>query len=717
MGQSIMEQEQMKLEEVLIKYRQGINDARLMMDGLPGIYRAQPDLLADMMMQTNNRIVHMERGLCKPYFARIDFTAKESGATEQCYIGKIGVVDENQQTVTVDWRAPIASLYYDSNVGSVTYEAPMGSISGELQLKRQIEIENGILRSVNDVDTVSNDDLLKPYLSVNADNRLKNIVASIQGEQNRIIRESIYKNLIVQGVAGSGKTTVALHRIAYLVYNHRDTIQSGQYMVIGPNQFFINYISSILPDLDVNSVPQHTFESLASKYINEVYTLTDSAEKLTAVVNGKHQSRVDRFKTSMEYQAAIELFMKRFQLSAVPDQQFEIKGFPVLSTNMIKSIYEKVDFNLHDNLESMVNQCILYLSSFVETHEGQLRTRLTAYFQQKMQEGVDHATLEQLKKDRAFIVKELENGCRKSLKKYFAITETKILKLYGMFIESCEQYLPESFSETQELKRSTLAGLRKKRVDFEDLPALMYLRYQMKGAQDYESFCHAVIDEAQDFGEFHFFVLRKMMEHCTFTIVGDLAQSIYNYRSIESWDSIASQVFDAKAILCELLKSYRTTVEIMMMANRVSAHLGLGNALPVIRHGEDVGFHPCTPETQIEQIHRLILEQQKNGCQTIAVISKTMGQSDEIYRALHALGLELEHVSSDSERYLGGICTITGYLSKGLEFDGVILCDASEAVYASDRRVDMHLLYVSMTRPLHRLDIVYSGELTKTLQS
>ena len=215
-----------------------------------------------------HKVEKLDKGLKKPYFARIDFYNDESSIKDVCYIGKIGVTDYDNNVITVDWRAPISSLYYDSNVGKASYASPEGTIYGELQLKRQYDIENSVLNSFNDVDTVSNDEILKPYLSVSADKRLKNIVATIQGEQNLIIRESITNNTIIQGVAGSGKTTVALHHIAYLVYNNRNLYEANQYMVIGPNKFFVDYISSILPDLDVDGVKQFDFVDFASNYLN-----------------------------------------------------------------------------------------------------------------------------------------------------------------------------------------------------------------------------------------------------------------------------------------------------------------------------------------------------------------------------------------------------------------------------------------------------------------
>ena len=237
----VLEKEKEKLESVIKQYHEVFEDVTLALNSQRKRPMSDPIAYNNILMQYENKLKVLENGFKKPYFARIDFTSNDDGKEEICYIGKVGVSDYDSNIITVDWRAPISSLYYDSNIGEVSYEAPEGTIKGKMSLKRQYDIEDGQLISYRDVDTVSNDEILKPYLGVNADNRLKNIVSSIQDEQNKIIRESINNNTICQGVAGSGKTTVALHRIAYLAYNFRDSIKSDQYMVIGPNKFFINY--------------------------------------------------------------------------------------------------------------------------------------------------------------------------------------------------------------------------------------------------------------------------------------------------------------------------------------------------------------------------------------------------------------------------------------------------------------------------------------------
>ena len=262
-----MEEELNYLHYTLDKYDEVIEDSKLKLNNLVKLYPNDSEKRLEEKFRLQGEINSIEKAKNTPYFARIDF--KSDDKLDKCYIGKLGVSDYDNNIITVDWRAPISSIYYDSNIGACSYEAPEGIINGELLLKRQYAIKNKELINYNDVDTVSNDELLKPYLNVSANNRLKNIVSTIQSEQNKIIREKLGKNMIIQGVAGSGKTTVALHRIAYLVYNNRELYKPSDYMVIGPNKFFVNYISGILPDLDVNGVSEYTLEEVFENYVDD----------------------------------------------------------------------------------------------------------------------------------------------------------------------------------------------------------------------------------------------------------------------------------------------------------------------------------------------------------------------------------------------------------------------------------------------------------------
>ena len=261
-----MEEEVLKLKEIIAKFEDLIRDNKLRQEATKKNYSNDIDTMVSMLNKLEERLHTLQINIEEPYFARIDFKDNDTDKVDVCYIGKIGTMDEDNKIVTVDWRTPIASLYYDNATGECSYKSPGGIVEGNLLLKRQYDIENRKLISYQDVETVANDELLKPYLSTSIDNRLKNIVSTIQKEQNAIIREPIDYDVIIQGVAGSGKTTVALHRIAYLVYQNKDKIDVSQYMILGPNKFFVDYISNVLPDLDVNGVGEYDLLELTRYY-------------------------------------------------------------------------------------------------------------------------------------------------------------------------------------------------------------------------------------------------------------------------------------------------------------------------------------------------------------------------------------------------------------------------------------------------------------------
>lgn len=695
--------EEKKLKEVISRYMEVLEDLELIIKTLPMKYQNNPELLDALLKQYKNKQRIITEGLKKPYFARIDFKDDMQENTDICYIGKVGVSDFDNNLVTIDWRAPIASLYYDSNLGRVSYEAPDGIISGYMSLKRQYEIENGNLKSYNDVDTVSNDEILKPYLSVNADNRLKNIVSSIQNEQNQVIRRSLFDNIIVQGVAGSGKTTVALHRIAYLAYNYRDKIKSNQYMIIGPNKFFINYISSVLPDLDVTDVPQLTYDEFTKEYLSEYFDIVDSPISKTSFNSNK-------FKMSMLYKEIIDRYVTWLEENFVlPDRDFCIKKFQLLPKNIIKDIYNNIDDTYMQSIDEKIERCILMTSTYLKSNINKVISELNLQYTRLTEGDISN----QLIADFNQIKKELEStGCISSLRKYFTFKNKKTTVLYNDMIKNIINFTDDK--GTLEIKNTQIKG--KGVYTFEDLPGLVYLNWKLHGSKSYKNIRQTVIDEAQDYGTFNFYALKKVLSSSSFSIFGDLAQSIYDYRSIDDWDSVIKESFNEDCQLEYLLKSYRTTTEIMSSANSVLSYIGLKNATPVIRHGENVRYIKVSEDYYEVLLNRVNNLRSKNY-QSIALISRTDEDAINITENLRDLGLEIRNVGINDSVYNGGVCSVSSQLSKGLEFDAVIITDASENKYSSNNTTDMKSLYVSMTRPLHELEILYRTDLSKPLQN
>ncbi len=644
-----MNEELRNLNYTIEKYNEFIDDSNLKLKNLNELYKYNYDAMIEEKFRLENEINSIEKAKLNPYFARIDFRSKSN--FDKCYIGKKGVTDYDNNVITVDWRAPISSLYYDSNIGECEYDAPEGIIKGNLLLKRQYTIENSKLINFNDVDTVSNDELLKPYLSVSAPNRLKNIVATIQSEQNKIIRESIGKNLVIQGVAGSGKTTVALHRIAYLVYNNRNLFKPGDFMVIGPNKFFVSYISNILPDLDVNGVTQNTLDELFLNYTKENFKINNSLDVI------KDKDKIAHYKVSMDMKKNIDEYFKNIKI--LPNDDFIVDGIKVLDKSFIKMTYDEINKNTCKSVKAIINRLILLLEKYINENFSNIATKY-------IKKELSQKTIEKFK-----------NNINKYLKKYFEILNKKAKTIY---IEILKQ-LDYDYN-----------NIEKNEINMEDISPLIYIKYRLSGSSEFDNYRHIVIDEAQDYGEFTFYVLNKIFKNSSFSIYGDLAQSLYSYRGIDNWECL-EKIFDNFEIL-RLNKSYRTTIEIMEEANKINELLNLDKAVPVIRHGEDVSY---TNKKVIDLINEL-----KNEYKTVAIITKTQNEADDLYEKLKNK-IDINLINSSNLNYDSDINILPSYLSKGLEFDSVIIVGKEK--FKEENSLDMKLLYVSMTRALHKLII------------
>ena len=675
--------EEEKLNHILMKYDEVMKYYKNRINSIFTTYANNQTMIENLTEIYLEKIRLMEKSLNKPYFARLDFKRDGESDIEELYIGKVGVIDEKNNNIIIDWRAPVSSMYYDSNIGDASYKAPEGTCTGKLLLKRQYEIENKQLKSYQDVDTVSNDELLKPYLEASVDNRLKNIVSTIQHEQNRIIREPVNKNLIIQGVAGSGKTTVALHRIAYLVYNNRENIKPEQYLIIGPNKFFVNYISGVLPDLDVEDVKQLTYDELCSEILQENITLIDEDVKLLKSIKNEKELTYQKIKVSMQFKKALDKYIKEIKESTIPIYGVRINEKEIISNEFIKQIYNSFEeLDEYDNIKTRLMRTNLFFEKYID---------------------------ENIEQYREYSEKEL----KKVLKTYFNKLIPKIPKIYQNFLSNLDKYL-EISEDIKEQVKINIINLKNKKFEFEDLSSLIYLKAKINGIDEYGKYKQIVIDEAQDYGEFTFFSLKFILKNAAFSIFGDLAQSIYQYRSIENWESVLNNTFRYQGEIQYLLKSYRTTTEIMDSANNITKYIKLNTAKPVIRHGKKVSFIKYKEKNEQISLIKRILEQYKTqNYKSIAIICKNEEEAQELYIKLEMN--DIKNITLNDTEYNGGICIITSYLAKGLEFDGVIISNSGEEEYDSNKMIDMKLLYVAMTRPLHELTILYKNDITKPL--
>ena len=766
MDEEIFKQEKEKLKDIVKKINKEENNLEQYLSSADINYDLENIAQAQFVSSQLRKLENIKSIKDKPYFARMDF--KEDGkSVEKLYIGKISLLDnKTAYPIIVDWRAPISNLYYEGRVGKAEYECLGEKIKGEIFLKRQYIIENQELKKYVNINVTGNDELLQNALEEKADDRLKNIVATIQDEQNKIIRADINQPLIVQGVAGSGKTTIALHRIAYLIYNYEKEFKPEEFMIIAPTKFFLNYISNILPDLGVNDVKQTTFEDFAYDVIGKKLKISDNNEKLVIIVN-KDFNEINnvetdimiqeaKLKSSIEFKKMVDDYLKIVEDLYIPKQDLEINiiydnndinlynnlhkteskndkvncsdlkhdniNYDDISSNNVKTTimkYEEIN-NLFKNTYKMYN---------FTTRIKEIEKNLAAELKKKTPEIIENLKKERTQKIANLtgknrielydkydkIIKILEKEHKKIIKNYISkIPKKDCIQYYKEFIQS---YLKNENEVLKYLKANTLNNLNKNEVSFEDLAPIMYIQIQLFGVKEKCKIKHVVIDEAQDYGEFQFDVLKTLINSNSMTILGDIAQGVHYYRGIENWKKFIDTEFkDVKTVYTTLQKTYRTTKEIMDVANNVISKLPeyekeyivLGE--PVIDRKNSINIKKIeNKEELIKNINDRINTYIKQGYKSIAIIGKDMAECENLEKKLRAIRKDIKLIRGKDSEYNSGISIVPSYLAKGLEFDCVLLSNVSKEKYGNNS-LDIKLLYVSITRAMSKLDVFYEGE-------
>ncbi|QWH37815.1 MULTISPECIES: HelD family protein [Bacillus cereus group] len=648
--------------------------------------------ILESMRESNRQSLRI--GVHEPYFGRLDFQEDGKEDVMPIYIGKVGVSDKDtMKPIVIDWRAPVASMFYSFTGGDelAFYHSPDGLVEGDVYLKRNISIRKRELERVVDTYVKGNedvshaDDFLLYRLGENKDNKLKDIVSTIQSEQNDIIRAERNLPLLIQGVAGSGKTTIALHRLAFLIYEYREQLEAERMIVFAPNSLFLDYISSVLPELGVGNISQTTFPDWALRTLDGSVKLKQTEEKMKeafSINRDEKKVMLGKLKGTLEFKSFIEERMIQFEKELVPTKDFEAWDKAVIPVEDVKK-WMQVEYKhypLKKRRERLVGRMKRWieieLKKFGETNEKKL----------------------------------LKKEATKRLSTYMNFwPKMSPLSLYSSMLKSKEilEVLPE------ELVQETEKNSRKKEVYVEDLPALIYIHHRITGIEIGQKFHHVVIDEAQDFSPFQVYVLKEITLGNSFTILGDLSQAIYDYQGIEDWNAF-KEVFQETGYY-ELTRSYRSTKEIIEFANEIikNAEIPVGLATPVFRSGEDVKV--IRAEDQFTEIVKTLEHLQNEDVKTIAVIGRTDDECRDIYEKLTNAGLSVNVIEADQSKYEGGISVVPVYLAKGLEFDAVLLIDVDEEHYKNTKH-DAKLLYVGCTRSLHDLWIFYSGEISPLIK-
>ena len=682
-----------------------------------------------------------DKSLSKPYFARVDFKEEQKSKLEEIYIGKMSLMrEENQEILITDWRAPIANLYYEGRLGNAVYHCPDGEVEGQITLKRQYIIENAALKEIYDIDITTNDDFLQASLGSSKDNRLKDIVSTIQAEQNRVIRAEMWKPLIVQGAAGGGKTTIALHRIAYLLYNNENTLLPKNFMIIAPNRFFLSYISEVLPDLGVENVLQTTFEDLSLNIIGTKLKVMPSSEKLSFFIenNSIHSQYtidalkyISKFKSSLAFMKIIRKHVRNIEQKFLPKIDFSIGSTSLFTYNELQRLFLQ-EYN-YLPLVKRINEIKKNLVNTLKREKGPLLEKVEREYDAKINKIRDsmkdcperRQRIIKLAEERDSLLDKIRRQSKVIVKEYLdRIKPLSSIEYYKSLISDQKSFIHccKSLGETDDyeaVRVYTENIIKEGYVEAEDLAPLLYIEYHIFGLEEKFSVKHVIIDEAQDYSLFQFYVLKQIIGSSSFTILGDLFQGIHSYKGITSWSEVEKFIFpDSNASYLTLEQSYRTTVEIMEAANRVIKSLKsieLPLAKPVIRHGEPVEIREMKDMKALARvIADKIGEIMEQGYKSAAVICKTLAEGKKLQAELRKIKLQVDLITGSEKEFNGGVVIVPSYLVKGLEFDAVIVANAGKEVYKTNE-LDIKLLYVAMTRPLHRLYIYSIGEISKLL--
>ena len=599
-----------------------------------------------------------------PYFGRIDFQEKTAGSqTIPVYIGIHTFYDAASKTNLIyDWRAPIAGMFYDYELGKASYHSPAGKIEGDILLKRQYRIRKAVMEYMIESSLTVHDEILQKELSSNADDKMKNIVATIQREQNRIIRNEDARVLIIQGVAGSGKTSIAIHRVAYLLYTHKGEISSKDILIISPNKVFADYISNVLPELGEDTIPETGMENILSEVLDNKYKFRNFFDQVSELSCNPSQDFIERirYKATFEFIARLDKFILHIENNYFRPADVQVTKYITIPGEYIKEQFHRFHrYPMRQRFEVMTT----YIAEMT-----------------KVQYRVDLLTAEQ-------------NLLKKEIRNMFAGNND--LQVYKDFFQWTGA--PEMFKMR---KNHTL--------EYADLAPLAYLHIALEGVKADSRIRHLLIDEMQDYTPIQYKVIQRLFS-CRKTILGDANQSVNPYGS--STADMIKRVFAAEEVM-KLCKSYRSTYEITAFAQKICENRELE---PVERHGDKPQITRYeNEEKEFAGLTELIGNFSKSNHKSLGIICKEERQAEKLYEKLNEQVHDIHFLSNKSNTYIKGIVTTSAHMAKGLEFDEVIIPYANDKNYHSE--TDRSMLYVAVTRAMHRLHITYSGKPSKWIE-
>lgn len=705
----------------------------------------------------------LHRLLPSPYFGRVDFLEDGLNGSEQIYIGVSSFVDEDGLSFLVyDWRSPIASLYYDHSPGAASYVTPVGQITGMMELKRQYQIHNGQIRHLFDANVTIGDELLQQMLAKGADSQMKSIVSTIQKEQNAIIRNEHSRLLIVQGAAGSGKTSAALQRVAYLLYKNRDSLKADQIVLFSPNQIFNSYVASVLPELGEENMQQTTLQEYLEYWLGSSLRLEDPFDQIEYVLTRQSTPNYEARLQGMKYKAS-EAFLRALQNYAqwLGREGMLFNGIRFRDRDLITAEQMRSQFYSYDPSLSLANRVDLLQKWLLkELSLLERKERWASWVEDELHylDNEQYAEIfSELHKDRevfdiaeryAVVHEKINNKRREDEGDFdFAEREEELLsqRIVKMSFKPLRQSVKKlSFIDIQslyvqlfddevayrvktheaeipvlwpEICKQTKEKLDRLELFYEDATPYLYLKELIEGVRTNTEIRHVFVDEGQDYSTFQYEYLKKLFPRARMTVLGDFGQAIFTQSTrLQESDSPLVRLYgEAETSLIRLVRSYRSTREIVEFTKVLLSD-----------ESEIVPFERSGPKPLLakleggDQRDKRILKDiaglKAEGFDSIAVITKTAAESRSAFESLRVQESEaLQLITKETETFEKGAMVIPVYLAKGVEFDAVLIYEASPQAYS--RENDRKLLYTACTRAMHRLHVYTTGDWSPFVQA
>ena len=704
------------------------NELRLKTDSYGGMMetalsvRQQQQLLGERQnswQHATKELATLKKMEKTPYFARIDFHEAGEDRSETIYIGLASFSDEPDRFLVYDWRAPISSVYYDGGLGDVTYQTPDGEQTVTVKLKRQFQIEDAKIKTVFDTEEAVGDQMLLDALSEQSDTKMKSIVTTIQKEQNQIIRDTKSDLLFVQGAAGSGKTAAVLQRVAYLLYRYRGKLTSGQVVLFSPNQLFNDYIDQVLPELGEQNMVQMTYYQYSGRRVPKLAIETLSQRFSEDYTDA--QKRIDALKGSLDFFDAVSAYANHLEKEDMIFKNINFRGKPFFTKEKIAEIYYSFNDNyrLGNRLDGTREQLI-----------KQLNRRISAEMRTKwVEEAVQSLSKEDLdnlfdNQPREFESedKEFQFLARKIVMKAFtpirqAVVRNRFLSINAQFVHMLRSMpaiidLPAFDISRDDWKASVaraVDSLKQHHITLSNVSAYLYLYDKMTGKHGERDIRYVFIDEIQDYTPFQLAYLKFSFPRARFTLLGDLNQAIFTKENSRTLLSELSTMFDPeKTRVVQLTQSYRSTQQITDFTRHILVNgeavtaFNRSGALPVVSVSADA-------EGTIARLKQQ-LDANNSAKETTAIIGKSLADCRALSERLQADGVKVTLIQSENQRLAPGVIIVPSFLAKGLEFDAVIVWEASKKTYADDG--ERQLLYTICSRAMHQLTVLATGELS-----